>query len=70
MTLVAAIVEKFDTDDETEAVGYVITDQSQANSLVNFRYSNEGAAVLFFTISRRRAKQLCPGLTDEAWKPE
>ena len=67
MTLVAVVVEDFHTETESEAVGYVITEPAQADELVNFEASYP-CAVLFFTIPKRRAKQMCPKLSDDDWK--
>ena len=66
MTLVAVIVNDFDTEKENDATGYVITNPEQANELVTLDYSVPHA-ILFFTIPKRRAKQMCPSLCDEDW---
>ena len=67
MTLVAVVVVDFDTAAEQDAAGYVLTEQSQANALVSFDVSHSDFVILFFKISKQRAKEFCPGLTDEAW---
>ena len=66
MTLVAVIVDGFNQEEETEAEAFVITDPEQANGLVTFDYSVP-LAIIFFTIPKRRALQMCPDLSDDDW---
>lgn len=65
MTLVAVIVDGFDTLEEKESEAVIITTPTQAQTLVES--INATRAVLFFCIPKRRAMQVCEAIREEDW---
>ncbi len=67
MALVAVIVEDLQTEAESEAVGYVLTQRGQADALMDFENGLDNVGVLFFTVPKGQMIKHCPGLTQESW---